>query len=408
MTWTDFTFLQTAVLADLLVPALLALAFLFFWLWLGARRRAVAAENRVQQMEADRHFLQGQFEALRQQQGEMTGRMQTMAEVFSERQNALNKHLSERLEGMGHRLGESLTQTTQNTHKTLTGLHERLAAIDSAQKNIIDLSRGVVELQSILSNKQTRGAFGQGRMEAIIADALPEGSYQFQASLSNNRRPDCLITLPGQAPPLAIDAKFPLEAWNAYQEAKDDTALKQAAQRFRGDLSKHIRDIHERYLLPGETHDTAFLFVPSESIFADLHEHFEDVVDKALKSRIVIVSPSLLVLSVQVIQVVLRDVRLREQAHLIQDAVIRLMEDVRRLDERVGKLGTHFNQAQRDIEQITITTGKITSRGEKIAEFDVAPPEGTRHGASGAKLSDKASKEPLSGSNPPHLQVLGR
>jgi DNA recombination protein RmuC len=371
----EFHLYWQSFLADpvkLVLAGALILSALFLWRAYAGRKKAESLASRSEQ---DRLFLQNQFEAMRQQQGEITGRMQTMAEVFSERQNALNKHLSERLEGMGHRLGQTLTQSTASTHKTLSTLHERLATIDSAQKNITQLSQGVVELQSILSNKQTRGAFGQGRMEAIIADALPDGSYSFQATLSNGKRPDCLIHLPGNAPPLAIDAKFPLEAWHAYRDGDNEQSIKHAAQRFRADLGKHIKDIHQRYLIPGETHDTAFLFVPSESIFADLYEYFEDITDKALKERIVIVSPSLLLLSIQVIQVILRDVRLREQAHLIQDAVAKLVEDVVRLDERVGKLGTHFSQAQKDIDQITITTGKITSRGEKIADFDVALPE---------------------------------
>ena len=176
-------------------------------------------------------------------------------------------------------------------------------------------------LSNILANKQTRGAFGQGRMEAIVSDSLPPGAFAFQFTLKSGSRPDCVIHLPNDAPPLVIDAKFPLEAYNALKAAETPEALKAAQQQFRGDLVKHVKDIREKYLVPGETHDTAFMFVPSESVFAEIHERFDDVVQRAYRARVVIVSPSLLLLSIQVIQAVLRDHRLREQAHVIQDEV---------------------------------------------------------------------------------------
>jgi len=231
-----------------------------------------------------------------------------------------------------------------------------------------------VQLQAILSNKQTRGAFGQSRMEAIVADGLPLGAYEFQATLSNNNRPDCLVKMPNGAPSLVIDAKFPLEAWNAIRAAADAEgaadAQKYAAQAFRRDLEVHIKAIADKYLISGETQDTAFMFVPSESIFAEIHENFESLVHRAHRARIVIVSPSLLMLSIQVIQAILKDARMREQAHLIQGEVIRLMEDVGRLDERVRKLQTHFGQASKDIDDILVSSSKVTKRGEKIEALE--------------------------------------
>ena len=215
-------------------------------------------------------------------------------------------------------------------------------------------------MQAILSNKQTRGAFGQSRMEAIIADGLPMGAYEFQATLSNGNRPDCLIKMPNDSPSLVIDAKFPLEAWNAIRAASElDNPGEQpkfAAQAFRRDIEVHLKAISEKYLIQGETQDTAFMFVPSESIFAEIHENFEAIVHKAHRARVVIVSPSLLMLSIQVIQAILKDARMREQAHLIQGEVVRLMEDVGRLDERVRKLQTHFGQASKDIDDILVSS----------------------------------------------------
>ena len=159
--------------------------------------------------------------------------------------------------------------TTKHTTDNLQKLNERLAVIDNAQKNITDLASQVTSLQSVLANKQARGAFGQGRMEAIIQDGLPKGAYEFQFTLSNGTRPDCCVFLPDQRP-LVIDAKFPLEGVTAFREAKTDDERKIAAQRLRQDVSKHVTDIAEKYLIPGETQDMALMFVPSESVYAEI------------------------------------------------------------------------------------------------------------------------------------------
>lgn len=357
----------------------LGLVILILLWWLARKGKDARLERQMrQEMEAQSraHEAEAQMAALLKSQAEMQGRMQTMAELFGTRQAELNKTVQERLDHMGSRLGQSVAEQTKSTHENLARLQERLAVIDTAQNNIQSLAANVVELQSILSNKQTRGAFGQSRMEAIIADGLPLDSYEFQATLSNNMRPDCLIRMPNDAPSLVIDAKFPLEAWNAIRNADIEGDVKEAIQRFRRDLDVHIKAISEKYVLKGETQDTAFLFVPSESIFAEIHENHEMIVQKALRARVVIVSPSLLMLSVQVIQAVLKDVRMREQAHLIQGEVTRLMEDIGRLDDRVQKLQTHFSQAQKDIEDITTSSGKISKRGRKIEqlEFESPPP----------------------------------
>jgi DNA recombination protein RmuC len=212
-------------------------------------------------------------------------------------------------------------------------------------------------------------------MEAIVQDGLPSGAYQFQATLKNGTRPDCLIVLPNGAPGLVIDAKFPLEAWNAIRAATGPEATKVAETQFRRDTQKHIDDIAARYFVPGETQDTAFMFVPSESIFADIHERFEDIVQRAHRARVVIVSPSLLMLSVQVVMSLLRDQRMREQAHIIQEEVVKLLADVERLDDRVRKLQTHFTQANGDIDQILTSTKKITGRAQKIDAMDFSEDE---------------------------------
>ncbi|APH70808.1 DNA recombination protein RmuC [Aquibium oceanicum] len=345
-------------------------------LWRSARARARAAEEAA----AASREAEARLAEITRAQSEMQGRMATIAEVFGSRQSELNKAISERLDAMTGRIGHTMSEQTKSTHESLTKLQERLAVIDTAQNNIQSLAGQVVQLQQILSNKQTRGAFGQSRMEAIVADGLPHGAYEFQATLSNGNRPDCLVRMPNGSPSLVIDAKFPLEAWNAIRaatESETPDAQKTAAQAFRRDIEVHIRAISEKYLINGETQETAFMFVPSESIFAEIHENFEAVVQRAHRARIVIVSPSLLMLSIQVIQAVLKDARMREQAHLIQGEVIRLMEDVGRLDERVRKLQGHFALTQRDIEQILTSSEKVTKRGQKIEalEFGEASPQ---------------------------------
>ncbi len=350
-------------------------------------RAAASAEAAERAREADRRLAE-----IVRAQAEMQGRMGTIAEVFGSRQAELTKAIGDRLDGMTSRLGHSISEQTKSTHDNLARLQERLAVIDTAQSNIQSLAGQVVQLQQILSNKQTRGAFGQSRMEAIVADGLPHGAYEFQATLSNGSRPDCLVRMPNEAPDLVIDAKFPLESWNAIRAAGESggaDAARQAGQLFRRDVEVHIRAIADKYLIQGETQDTAFMFVPSESIFAEIHENFEAVVQKAHRARVVIVSPSLLMLSIQVIQAVLKDARMREQAHLIQGEVVRLMDDVGRLDDRVRKLQTHFMQANRDIDQIITSTEKVTKRGARIEALELGRDE--ESASEGGRAAETAS-----------------
>lgn len=358
--------LGQAMLATAVLCAVL-LATLGIALWRSASARAFAAAEAAERAREAEARMAGILQA----QAEMQGRIGTIAEVFGNRQAELTQSLTARLDAMTGRIGQTMAEQTKSTHENLIKLQERLAVIDTAQNNIQSLAGQVVQLQAILSNKQTRGAFGQSRMETIIADGLPHGAYEFQATLSNGSRPDCLVRMPNGAPSLVIDAKFPLEAWNAIRAAEGPEAQKYAAQAFRRDVEVHIRAIAEKYLISGETQDTAFMFVPSESIFAEIHENFEPLVQRAHRSRIVIVSPSLLMLSIQVIQAVLKDARMREQAHLIQGEVIRLMEDVSRLDDRVRKLQAHFSLTQKDVEQILVSTDKVTKRGAKIEALEL-------------------------------------
>src|SRR6185312_10713879 len=246
-------------------------------------------------------------------------------------------------------------------------LHARLAVIDNAQKNITELATQVSSLQTVLSNKQSRGAFGQGQLEAIIADVLPKGAYEFQFTLSNRTRPDCAIFMPN-AGPLIIDAKFPLEALTAWRAAETDEARKAATARIRQDIARHITDIAEKYLIPGETQDVALMFIPSESLYADLYERFDDLVQRARRARVMIVSPNMAFLAVQLIRQIRKDAEMQEAAQHIQSEVGAMMKDVALLVERARKLQGHFGQANKDIDDILISTGKIERRAAKIEE----------------------------------------
>jgi DNA recombination protein RmuC len=335
--------------------ALAALAFLGIALW---RSRNLA------------HAKTPPISELAQAQRETAARLEAMIKMLADRQSQVQHAVNERLDSVSHRLGDSLQKTTQHTTDNLQKLHERLAVIDSAQKNITALASEVTSLRGVLANKQSRGAFGQLRMEAIIQDHLPKGAYQFQYTLSNRTRPDCCVFLPDKRP-MAIDAKFPLEAVTAYREAKSDDERKAAAQRLRADVGRHVADIAEKYLIPGETYEVALMFVPAESLYAELYDGFDDLLQRAYRARVVIVSPSLLTLAVQMVQQIQKDARMREAADQIRDEVARLVKDVELLSERIHKLQTHFNQASEDIRLAVVSIGKIEAHGERIQQVEL-------------------------------------
>jgi DNA recombination protein RmuC len=302
-------------------------------------------------------------------QSESTGRVHEMGQALVGRQAEMSRAVNERLDSVTHKVGQSMEQTTRSTMDSLRVLHERLGIIDNAHKNLTDLTSQVTTLRDVLANKQSRGAFGQARMEAIVQDGMPKGSYAFQHTLSNNKRPDCVIFLPDQRP-LCVDAKFPLEAVTALRDARSDEEKKYATQRLRQDVMKHVTDIADKYLIPGETQDTALMFVPSESVYAEIHDGFDDVIQKAYRARIVLVSPSLLMLAIQVMQQILKDARMRDAADLIRTEVMHMSDDLARLRERVVKLQKDFGNVNEDVRQILISADKIEKRAGRIEELD--------------------------------------
>ena len=316
------------------------------------------------------------------QGAELIGRLTQLAETnaaqqaqFSERlqvqERALSKTLEERLADLSRRIGENLQQSSNKTGETMTKLQERLAVIDAAQKNITKLSSEVVGLQDILSNKQARGAFGEIQLQDLVKNALPPSAFNFQATLRNGRRADCLIHLPNPPGSIVIDAKFPLESYRALVKARDDAARTNATRRLTADVNKHVNDIADRYIVPGETAESALMFLPSEAIYAELHANFSKVVENSYAKRVWIVSPTTLMATLNTVRAILKDAQMQEQASVIQNEVMTMLNDVARLDQRVENLEKHFALAEKDLRSIRVSAEKVTKRGQRITEIEL-------------------------------------
>ena len=312
----------------------------------------------------------GETERLRGELARLTENFAAGQRNMEERLKAEQRALAERIHGheasLTKTLAEGLQATTEKTLESIGKVEARLAVIDRAQANISDLSGQVVNLQNILSNKQARGAFGEIQLNDLVRQVLPPSAYRFQASLENNKRVDCLLELPNPPGAIAIDAKFPLESYHALQAATDGVARKAAERAFRAAMQGHIKNISERYIVAGETADAALMFLPSEAVYAELHANFPSVVDASYQARVFIVSPTTLWATLNTVRAILKDVHMKEQAGLIQKEVQALLGDVVRLDDRVGKLQRHFDQAGDDMRQIRISTDKVGKRAERI------------------------------------------
>lgn len=323
---------------------------------------------------------------LLQSQGELSGRLAILNESNLQEQNrlfaalneqkmALLKIMDEKLLAVTKSVGDGLQQNTVKTNETLTDLRERLAKIDAAQQKISSLSEQVVSLQEVLSNKQARGAFGEIQLNDLVVSILPPNAYAFQALLSNGKKADCLLNLPNPPGAIVIDAKFPLESYHALRHAETDRDKLEAERFFKASVLKHIKDISEKYILAGETAESALMFLPSEAIYAELHANFIDVVETSYKAKVWIVSPTTLMATLNTVRAILKDAHMREQAGVIQKEVGLLIEDICRLDERVDNLGRHFKQAGDDIEAIKVSSGKINRRVQKIEAIEMGENE---------------------------------
>ena len=335
-----------------------------------AGRSARAAGPLAQQM----GYLAQSVNALNQGQEQLRGGLQTVSDTQATGQTQMIQTVEARLatvqQQMQDRLRESLHGSSKQTTTSLTQLQERLAAIDKAQDNITKLSGDVLSLQDILSNKQTRGAFGEIQLRDIVGKALPNDSFSLQHTLSNGKRADCLIHLPNPPGPIVIDSKFPLEAYESLRSAKTEHALKQAVTQMKVAIKKHISDISEKYIIEGETADGALMFLPSEAVYAELHANFPELVRIGFDARVWIVSPTTCMATLNTMRAILKDARMREQAGAIRKELALLVTDVDRLGNRVGNLDRHFTQASKDIEEIKISADKAGKRAHRLDNFD--------------------------------------
>lgn len=325
----------------------------------------------------NQHQLAGQVKAVSDTQVQAS---QAISDTVAQSHAELTKELNARLESVNQRVGTTLTDSAEKTAKSLGDLTARLAAIDDAQKNIVGLADQVVSLQHVLDNNPARGAFGEVQLKDLVEAMLPSFAYSFQQRLENGKIVDCLIELPDPPGPIAVDAKFPLKAYQAMLDADDAFARETAAKQLTADTRKHVKDIADRYVsqpIDGmrSTSETALMFIPSEAVYAELHAHHPNVIADCQKLRVYLVSPTTLMATLTTVRAILRDVEMRKQAGVIQEEVGVLLTDVARLSTRVGNLDQHFSQAQADIEQIKISSTKIQTRGSRIESLDLDDPD---------------------------------
>ena len=310
------------------------------------------------------------IQKLSEGQERLTGGLQTVSEAQAKAQLSMINMMEERLAKVQLQMNENLSHSSRRTAQSLGDLQQRLSTIDKAQEKITKLSGDVLSLQDILSNKQTRGAFGEIQLTDIVSKALPSDGFELQATLSTGKRADCLIKLPNPPGPIVIDSKFPLEAYEALRNASSETETSSAVRLFRTSVRKHIKDISEKYIVEGETADGAILFLPSEAVYAELHANFSELVREGFSARVWIVSPTTCMATLNTMRAILKDARMREQAGAIRNELTLLYQDVDRLGLRVESLDRHFNQAAKDISDIKISADKAGRRAKRLDNFD--------------------------------------
>ncbi len=325
--------------------------------------------QRISEMRADN--IEQSVANMMTAQSELAGRLSQLAEAQTRSQAGMMKSLEERLDAVKLYMGRSMTEQTDRTSQTLHQLHTRLSMIDEAQRNISQLSDDVISLKGVLGGGQARGLFGEMQMRDLVTTSLPPSAYSFQKVLANGRTADCLIELPNPPGPMVIDARFPLESYYALRDAQSDADKAQAERGFRNAVLKHVVDIAERFIVAGDTAESALMFLPSEAVYAELHANFPDVVEKSFRARVWIVSPTTLMATLNTVRAVLKDARLREQAQIIHKETGLMLDDVSRLQKRVLNLQAHFGQAEKDVREVLIAADKIARRAERIEEVQI-------------------------------------
>ena len=357
-------------LSPILIVLILSIVFLLILVFYLMLRPRLNSTNSNKPVIDHLNIVGDKIQKLSEGQERLTGGLQTVSEAQAKAQLSMINMMEERLAKVQIQMNENLSHSSRRTAQSLGDLQQRLSTIDKAQEKITKLSGDVLSLQDILSNKQTRGAFGEIQLTDIVSKALPSDGFELQATLSTGKRADCLIKLPNPPGPIVIDSKFPLEAYEAIRNASSETETSSAVRLFRTSVRKHIKDISEKYIVEGETADGAILFLPSEAVYAELHANFSDLVREGFSARVWIVSPTTCMATLNTMRAILKDARMREQAGAIRNELTLLYQDVDRLGVRVESLDRHFNQAAKDISDIKISADKAGRRAKRLDNFD--------------------------------------
>ena len=334
--------------------------------------------------------LQDVLRDLSANQQQIVGSIKVITDTQTTSQAAIIKHVESWLEEIQKSISSSLSGSSVKTAQTLGELQQRLQTIDKAQTNIEKLSGEVLGLQEILSNKQARGIFGEIQLKDIVSKALPSDAYDFQFTLSNGKRADCIIYLPEPQGNIVIDSKFPLEAYNSMITNTNEVDRNRNIQQFQSSIKTHIKDISEKYIIEGETADGAILFLPSEAIYAELHANFSKLVNEGFESRVWIVSPTTLMATLNTMRAILKDERLRRQTSHIRAELDLLYKDMLRLEGRIINLDKHFNRDSKDVDEIKISAKKASKRVFNIERFEF---EELSHADSSDKVGSAEAKE---------------
>jgi DNA recombination protein RmuC len=354
----------------IVVAALAGILFFVTLFIVTANKRSNQSIKLVQQMANQMNGLGQRVQSLSDGQQQLFGGLNAVTEAQAQQQSKTLQVMEKRLSAVTETMTQNLSSSARNTAQSLGELQQRLRTIDKAQENITKLSGDVLSLQDILSNKQTRGAFGEIQLHDIVSKALPSDSYRLQFTLSNGKRADCIISLPNPPGPIVIDSKFPLEPYERLRKATTEQDLTLASREFRAALRSHMRAISEKYIIEGETADGALMFLPSEAVYAELHANFPEIVREGFAARVWIVSPTTCMATLNTMRAILKDARMREQAGAIRKELGLLYQDVDRLGQRVDNLDRHFGQAAKDISEIKISAEKAGKRARRLDNFD--------------------------------------
>jgi DNA recombination protein RmuC len=329
-------------------------------------------QSSVHQLQSLKTIVESMQTSMGDVRAQITSALNNHATELSLRVEKLTEATDKKLQEISGQVDRRLAEGFEKTTATFTDVVKRLALIDEAQKKITDLSSNIVNLQEVLADKRARGAFGEVQLSVLLHNVLPQENFALQHTLSNDKRVDCILFLPEPTGNIAVDAKFPLENYQKLSDpnlSSDERST--AQQQFRLDIRKHIQDIAEKYIIPGETADGAVMFIPAEAVFAEIHSNYPELVELSHRSRVWLVSPTTLMAILTTARAVIKDAATRKQIHIIQEHLILLGKDFERFQERMDNLAKHISQAHEDVEAVHKSSKKISSRFSSIEQVEL-------------------------------------